>query len=199
MTQRGEQLPAAAAAALPSCMFSDGPPAAAAWAVAAAVQPAAGAAAASTGACGGGHPGRRGGAGAGVGTGAGPGAGAGGPCRHVPHREKPPQLVARRNARERRRVQAVNCAFGRLRRAVPIENARGKRVSKVKTLQSAIEYIQQLQKLLRQTALHPSNQFPASPDPNKENSTEVSNRWGNYDQNSGPDSLVQLLSEFQDF
>lgn len=43
---------------------------------------------------------------------------------HVPHRDKPPQVVARRNARERRRVQAVNSAFMRLRKAVPIENSR---------------------------------------------------------------------------
>ncbi|XP_042888590.1 uncharacterized protein LOC122264031, partial [Penaeus japonicus] len=39
--------------------------------------------------------------------------------KHVPHREKPPHLVARRNARERRRVQSVNVAFARLRRVVP--------------------------------------------------------------------------------
>lgn len=44
--------------------------------------------------------------------------------KHVPHREKPPQVVAKRNARERRRVQAVNNAFVRLRKAVPIENLR---------------------------------------------------------------------------
>lgn len=44
--------------------------------------------------------------------------------KHVPHRDKPPQLVARRNARERRRVQAVNSAFSRLRRVVPIGNNR---------------------------------------------------------------------------
>lgn len=44
--------------------------------------------------------------------------------RHVPHKDKPPQVVARRNARERRRVQAVNTAFVRLRKAVPIHNVR---------------------------------------------------------------------------
>ncbi|GJQ84708.1 hypothetical protein Trydic_g21115 [Trypoxylus dichotomus] len=67
---------------------------------------------------------------------------------HVPHRDKPPQVVAKRNARERKRVQAVNSAFVRLRKAVPLENNRGKRVSKVKTLQNAIKYIQKLQELL---------------------------------------------------
>ncbi|KAF8774092.1 heart- and neural crest derivatives-expressed protein 2-like [Argiope bruennichi] len=67
--------------------------------------------------------------------------------KHVPHREKPPHLVARRNARERRRVQAVNTAFSRLRRSVPAEN-KNKRLSKVKTLHRAIEYIQMLQDML---------------------------------------------------
>lgn len=37
---------------------------------------------------------------------------------------KPAQLVARRNARERHRVEAVNGAFARLRKVVPIENNR---------------------------------------------------------------------------
>ncbi|XP_015918566.2 achaete-scute homolog 3 [Parasteatoda tepidariorum] len=67
--------------------------------------------------------------------------------KHVPHKDKPPHLVARRNARERRRVQAVNSAFARLRKCVPIEN-RNKRLSKVKTLHKAIEYIKGLQMLL---------------------------------------------------
>lgn len=44
--------------------------------------------------------------------------------KHVPHSEKPPQIVAKRNARERRRVQAVNHAFVKLRNAVPIQNTR---------------------------------------------------------------------------
>ncbi|XP_018334815.1 uncharacterized protein LOC108743723, partial [Agrilus planipennis] len=42
--------------------------------------------------------------------------------KHIPHKNKPPQVVAKRNARERRRVQAVNKAFLKLRQAVPIEN-----------------------------------------------------------------------------
>ncbi|XP_046394647.1 uncharacterized protein LOC124162231 [Ischnura elegans] len=83
------------------------------------------------------------------------------PYRHVPHREKAPTAVARRNARERRRVEAVNGAFLRLRRAVPPEVLssggsveRGKRVSKVKTLHRAIEYITQLQGVLRDAGCH---------------------------------------------
>lgn len=47
-----------------------------------------------------------------------------GTYKHIPHRDKPPQLVARRNARERRRVQAVNSAFSRLRKVVPMDSNR---------------------------------------------------------------------------
>ena len=69
--------------------------------------------------------------------------------KHIPHSEKPPHLVARRNARERRRVQAVNSAFLRLRRHVPYEN-KHKRLSKVKTLHIAIDYIQYLRGLIEE-------------------------------------------------
>ncbi|XP_030754852.1 achaete-scute complex protein T3-like [Sitophilus oryzae] len=69
--------------------------------------------------------------------------------KHVPHSERPPQVVEKRNARERRRVQAVNSAFVKLRNAIPIQNSRGKRISKVKTLLHAIEYIRLLNGLLR--------------------------------------------------
>ena len=67
--------------------------------------------------------------------------------KHVPHSEKPPHVVAKRNARERRRVQAVNNAFLRLRRHVPSET-RHKRLSKVKTLRLAIEYIRKLSEMI---------------------------------------------------
>ncbi|CAL1539877.1 unnamed protein product, partial [Lymnaea stagnalis] len=58
-----------------------------------------------------------------------------------------PHLVAKRNARERKRVQAVNSAFSKLRKHVPYE-PRHKRLSKVKTLRFAIEYIRRLQELI---------------------------------------------------
>lgn len=44
--------------------------------------------------------------------------------KHIPHKNRPPLIVARRNARERRRVQAVNSAFMRLRNIVPLGNNR---------------------------------------------------------------------------
>ena len=42
--------------------------------------------------------------------------------KHIPHSEKPPQIVEKRNARERKRVHAVNQAFIRLRKVIPFEN-----------------------------------------------------------------------------
>lgn len=41
--------------------------------------------------------------------------------KDTPAVNKPAQVVERRNARERRRVQAVNGAFQKLRKVVPIE------------------------------------------------------------------------------
>nr|CAD7440060.1 unnamed protein product [Timema bartmani] len=123
------------------------------------------------------------------------------PYKHVPHRDKPPQFVARRNARERRRVQAVNTAFVRLRKVVPVDNNRGKRVSKVKTLRRAIEYIGQLQKLLLQD--NPELTSAMALDLNKENMRRSNTRWGAVDSISRlnghqPESLAQLLEEFSE-
>ena len=67
--------------------------------------------------------------------------------KHIPHRQKPVQVVVKRNARERRRVQTVNGAFTSLRKHIPYEN-RHKRLSKVKTLRIAIDYIRQLEHVL---------------------------------------------------
>ncbi|XP_067123556.1 achaete-scute homolog 1a-like isoform X1 [Centruroides vittatus] len=61
-----------------------------------------------------------------------------------------PTAVARRNARERRRVRMVNLGFTTLRDHVP-SGAKNKKLSKVETLRSAIEYIKQLQDLLGET------------------------------------------------
>ncbi|XP_038079355.1 achaete-scute homolog 1-like [Patiria miniata] len=66
-------------------------------------------------------------------------------------KEKEPHLVQRRNARERRRVQLVNDGFVRLRRKIPTE-PRNKKLSKVKTLRSAINYIMHLQETLNEAA-----------------------------------------------
>ena len=69
--------------------------------------------------------------------------------KHIPHSEKPTHLVEKRNARERKRVMAVNDAFLALRKHVPCGN-RTKRISKVKTLKIAIDYIYHLQDLIEE-------------------------------------------------
>ncbi|XP_029439037.1 achaete-scute homolog 2 [Rhinatrema bivittatum] len=55
--------------------------------------------------------------------------------------------VARRNERERNRVKLVNMGFQTLRQHVP-NGAASKKMSKVETLRSAVEYIRALQQLL---------------------------------------------------
>ncbi|KAL1398948.1 hypothetical protein pipiens_002294 [Culex pipiens pipiens] len=57
-------------------------------------------------------------------------------------------IIERRNQRERVRVRAVNEAFARLRQMVPATRSAPKRVSKVKTLKRAAEYIGVLQRRL---------------------------------------------------
>ncbi|XP_058816095.1 achaete-scute homolog 2-like [Topomyia yanbarensis] len=57
-------------------------------------------------------------------------------------------LIERRNQRERVRVRAVNEAFARLRQMVPATRSSAKRVSKVKTLKRAVEYIAELSRRL---------------------------------------------------
>uniref|UniRef100_A0A8D0CAS4 BHLH domain-containing protein n=1 Tax=Salvator merianae TaxID=96440 RepID=A0A8D0CAS4_SALMN len=57
--------------------------------------------------------------------------------------------VARRNERERNRVKLVNLGFQTLRQHVP-NGAAAKKMSKVETLRSAVEYIRALQRLVLQ-------------------------------------------------
>ena len=61
--------------------------------------------------------------------------------------QAPPHAVARRNERERNRVKLVNNGFATLREHVP-NGAHNKKMSKVETLRSAVEYIRALQQLL---------------------------------------------------
>lgn len=60
-----------------------------------------------------------------------------------------PPVAARRNERERNRVKLVNLGFATLRHHVP-NGAKNKKMSKVETLRSAVDYINQLQKLLNE-------------------------------------------------
>ncbi len=84
--------------------------------------------------------------------------------KHVPHRLKPAPVVERRNARERKRVEGVNSAFTKLRALIPYKN-RHKRLSKVKTLNIAIDYIRSLEQVLKDDELisspSPTSHAPA--------------------------------------
>jgi hypothetical protein len=77
--------------------------------------------------------------------------------KHIPHHLRPRHIVERRNTRERRRVQDVNQAFYMLRALLPIdgnddqtESSHSTRLSKVRTLRKAVEYILALQHLLNE-------------------------------------------------
>lgn len=61
-----------------------------------------------------------------------------------------PPVAARRNERERNRVKQVNMGFSTLRQRVP-DGVKNKKMSKVETLRSAVEYIKKLQKMLNET------------------------------------------------
>lgn len=62
-------------------------------------------------------------------------------------KEKEPEMVERRNERERMRVRLVNDAFRLLRSHIPVD-PRQKKLSKVNTLRLAIQYIKYLQRLI---------------------------------------------------
>lgn len=58
-------------------------------------------------------------------------------------------LLEKRNARERNRVRELNIAFTRLRLLTPSLARRKKRISKLKILQKVMNYIFELENLLR--------------------------------------------------
>ena len=57
-------------------------------------------------------------------------------------------FIRKRNERERDRVRCVNEGYNRLKQHLPLRN-KEKRISKVETLRTAIEYIKHLQTLLK--------------------------------------------------
>jgi achaete-scute complex protein len=78
--------------------------------------------------------------------------------KHIPHHLRPQYIVERRNTRERRRVQDVNQAFLLLKALLPSETknddkdqSNSTRISKVRTLRKAVDYIEALQNMLNQT------------------------------------------------
>ncbi|XP_076346836.1 achaete-scute homolog 1-like [Tachypleus tridentatus] len=72
-------------------------------------------------------------------------------CRPLGYVLQPYRLAAvtRRNERERNRVRLVNLGFATLQQHVP-NRAKNRKMSKVETLRSAVDYIKCLQELLAQ-------------------------------------------------
>ncbi|CAF2731069.1 unnamed protein product [Rotaria sp. Silwood2] len=88
--------------------------------------------------------------------------------KHIPHHLRPQYIVERRNRRERLRVQDVNQAFYMLQQLLPVDSnsttitthnndnnkeqlnmtQNSSRISKVRTLRKAVDYIEALQKML---------------------------------------------------
>jgi achaete-scute complex protein len=71
-------------------------------------------------------------------------------AKSLPASARKASSVARRNERERNRVKQVNQGFERLRQHVP-NGTKNKKMSKVDTLRSALEYIKYMQELLDAT------------------------------------------------
>jgi hypothetical protein len=74
--------------------------------------------------------------------------------KHVPHHLRPQHIVERRNKRERLRVQDVNQAFYMLEQLLPLDSnsvtQNSSRISKVRTLRKAVDYIDALQQMLNE-------------------------------------------------
>ena len=84
-----------------------------------------------------------------------------------------PAKVARRNQRERNRVKQVNCGFELLRNHIPTA-AKAKKMSKVETLKHAVDYIQNLQRMLveqqsQNQSAHAHTPSPTTPPPSGQN------------------------------
>lgn len=80
--------------------------------------------------------------------------------KHIPHHLRPQHIVERRNQRERLRVQDVNQAFHILQQLLPLDSTsiedsnmtqnNSSRISKVRTLRKAVDYIEALQNMLNE-------------------------------------------------
>lgn len=88
-----------------------------------------------------------------------------------------PAKVAKRNLRERKRVQQVNTGFDMLRNHVPTA-AKHKKMSKVETLRHAVDYILSLESLLSGTESGSQQQLPEEQRPPTDQSYQQSPHLG---------------------
>ncbi|XP_050025009.1 achaete-scute homolog 2-like [Dermacentor andersoni] len=113
-------------------------------------------------------------------------------CKAAAARRLPPlhaspysAAVARRNERERKRVHLVNMGFASLRSHLPDWPVASKKLSKVETLRSAVDYITRLKELLGEAArenLRPpsslASPMPSDPGPSPSPDTSVTGHCG---------------------
>lgn len=122
--------------------------------------------------------------------------------------QQQPVAVARRNERERNRVKQVNMGFQTLRQHVP-NGAANKKMSKVETLRSAVEYIRALQRLLdehdavsaafRCAVPSPTVSSACSADPESPRSACSSDEGGYEHLNSEEQELLDFAAWFDGF
>ncbi|VDK87621.1 unnamed protein product [Onchocerca ochengi] len=105
--------------------------------------------------------------------------------------ERPPFMVAKRNARERTRVHAVNQAFVALKFHLPAIRSNAKRVSKLKILRAAITYIGALTDLLRGNADFPQLKFPETPNQCCDKTMNIPSRSRQENQISNKDDVMK--------
>ncbi|EFO14622.1 helix-loop-helix DNA-binding domain-containing protein [Loa loa] len=104
--------------------------------------------------------------------------------------ERPPFMVAKRNARERTRVHAVNQAFVALKFHLPAIRSNTKRVSKLKILRAAIDYIAALTDLLHSENADFSKLNVSSY--SFDNTMNVSSRSRQENQVSSKDNMMKI-------
>ena len=73
-----------------------------------------------------------------------------------------PEAIIRRNEQERERVNAMNSAFDDLRKVVPFGEWKGKKKSKIQTIESAMQHIQHLINIL-ESSKSVSNAYDLAP------------------------------------
>ena len=106
-----------------------------------------------------------------------------------------PEGIQRRAEAERARVKATNHAFDELRNFVPNGEYKGKKKSKLETLQAAIEYINSLTEILNEST-YAVPQLP----PQTINLPEVSTQFNPWEMMMGQNCQnTSTLSNFQPY
>ncbi|KAM3723816.1 Helix-loop-helix protein [Dirofilaria immitis] len=105
--------------------------------------------------------------------------------------ERPPFMVAKRNARERTRVHAVNQAFVALKFHLPEIRSNAKRVSKLKILRAAINYITALTDILHENTDFPKLKFSEASNHYCDNLTNIPSRSKRKDQMSNKNNVTK--------